>query len=48
MLGSVKFIIGSSQTVRSAQPDYPRLLYLTSDDVFNALIAIDIAVDADC
>jgi hypothetical protein len=37
----------SSRTVRGAQPDRPRLLYLTSDDTFNALVAVDIAVTAD-
>jgi hypothetical protein len=32
------------RTIRGAQPNRPRLLYLTSDDAFNALVAIDIAV----
>jgi hypothetical protein len=37
----------SSRIVRGAWPDRLRLLYLTSDDTFNALVAIDIAVTAD-
>jgi hypothetical protein len=38
--GSVKFILTSSRTVWDAWPDYPQILYLTSNDTFNALIAI--------
>jgi hypothetical protein len=45
--GSVKFILASSRTIRGAQPDPPRLFYLTTDDAFNALIAIDIVVTDD-
>jgi hypothetical protein len=44
----VKFILASSRTVRGAWSDHPRLLYLTSNDVFNALIAVDIAIIAEC
>ena len=40
VLGSVKFIF-------SVFVDNPRLLYLTSDDTFNALIVVDIAITAD-
>jgi hypothetical protein len=36
-----------SRTVWGAQPDHPRLLYLTSDDEFNVLIVVDIVVTAD-
>jgi hypothetical protein len=38
----------SSWPVRGAHPDRLRLLYLIFDDTFNALIAVDIAVTADC
>jgi hypothetical protein len=38
----VKCILASSQTVRGARLDRPRLLYLTSDYTFNALIAVDV------
>jgi hypothetical protein len=44
--GSVKCILASSRTVRGAHPNCPWLLYLTSDDAFNALVAIDIGVMA--
>jgi hypothetical protein len=39
--------LASSRTIRGARPDHPRLLYLTSDDAFNALIAVDIVVTID-
>jgi hypothetical protein len=45
--GSVKCILASSWTVRGARPDRPRLFYLTSDDTFNALVAVYIAITAD-
>jgi hypothetical protein len=38
----------SSRTVQGAQPDRSQLRYLTSDDAFNALIAVDIVVTANC
>jgi hypothetical protein len=38
--------LASSWTVRGARPNHPRLLYLTSDDAFNALVTVDIAVTA--
>jgi hypothetical protein len=38
--GSVKFIF-------SVLANSPRLLYLTSDDTFNALIVVDITITAD-
>jgi hypothetical protein len=37
----------SSRIVRGARLDHPRLLYLTSNNAFNALIAIDIVITAD-
>jgi hypothetical protein len=45
--GLVKFILASSRTVRDARSDRLRLLYMTSDDTFNALIAVDIVVTTD-
>jgi hypothetical protein len=44
---SVKCILASSWTILGARLDRPRLLYLTSDDTFNALIAVDIVISAD-
>jgi hypothetical protein len=45
--GWVKCILASSQIVRGALLDCPWLLYLTSNDAFNALVAVDIAVTVD-
>jgi hypothetical protein len=45
--GSVKFIFSVLTDRLGARPNHPRLLYLISDDTFNALIAVDITVTAD-
>jgi hypothetical protein len=47
VMGLVKYILASSRTVRGARSNRPRLLCLTSDDAFNALVVVDIAVTAD-
>jgi hypothetical protein len=40
-------VTGSVKCIFSVLADRPRLLYLISDDAYNALVAVDIAVTAD-
>jgi hypothetical protein len=47
MSGLEKIILASSQTVRGARLDSPWLLYLTSENTFNALTVVDTAATAD-
>jgi hypothetical protein len=48
VMGSVKCIFSILTDRPGARPDRPQLLYLTSDNTFNALVAVDIVVTADC
>jgi hypothetical protein len=47
VIGSVKSIFSVLADCLGAQPDRPRVLCLTFDDAFNALVVVDIAVIAD-
>jgi hypothetical protein len=45
--GSVKYIFSVLADRPGCTPDHPQLFYLTSDDTFNTLVAIDIGVTTD-